>query len=792
MKKSKRSWYKFTFAPKKSFMILALVIAAVSFTIITIVVEKNSTDKIMSDVMQSGTSTTKADSSVQMQNQMQPQEYKEPNEYQQPSDTQDPNQYQQFQNGDNQFGPMVPNQMNQKEPQNWNQNNYNENSNNNSPTEDMQNWNTQENGYNNNTNGGGYGRQSDQGEQNQDQNQGQYGQENQWVPSEKDCQNDVRDAKRMENELNQFIKYATKNKTDTSSLSQSLLLVQQAKEKLQSCTSMTGEELQSTRETLMGETGVQKELDVLRCNNEYDRIKKDQARTKKDFEMSKDHLEKTKKIVAKDMAQKIDEQLQRIEKMQQIKDKRLKLMDETSCKLWSGGDYFDQQMEWEDLNTEDQDLSYEMDNFWSEFESVQETAMSSEMFDNIEKEVQNTYEKEYPTMPKELQAKFDMLASTVKELITKGRECQKSNDTECIKEIQKRLDELAQKGAELFQAPEVDFKKYGFDNTVNKNFQTVTQDMNYGEANEIINYLLSLDPTLAAKITDPAMSNKIFKIIGRIPENMKNQYMDDVGILKETFDQAAQAAPELSNYKDKILGYNYFGDGLNNLIIELKDLRDGKITVSELVANLETFRNTSKKAEVNMGVTKFADATTDTWFYDAANKEEFNLNGKNVNGKQIFDASGTTTFAEMLKVLNESAGLKQIEGDAAYAKANSHWAKGYYKAVEGKNVTLMDPDHQITRGEMARLLTEIFNIPVSTVPTKFSDLNGNPYESYISTLYSYGIMTGDGGSDKVRPNDTINRAEAFTLAKNALDKLQYATINTAEMNSYTNDLDTMK
>ena len=736
---------------KKSYILFGLI-AAVSFTVVGLAVGKDAANKVMSNVMLADNQVESQPNDQNFDNQNENEdenedEMSEPQSQMDPMNEMDPkNSDFNFNNLDPNHNDNIQNEMNNKPPQD---------------THDQ---------FSNNP-----------------QDPGQ-----QWTPSEQDCKNDYRDAKRMENEINQFIKNATKKNTDTSKLSQSLEVVKQAKEKLQSCTSLTGEDLQTIRETLMGNNGVQKELDVSRCRNEYGRIKKDQERMKKDFEMSKQHLGKMGKEVSGEMSQKINEQLQRIDRMAQIQETKLNLMDETDCKLWSGGDYSDQQMESDDLNAESQDLSYEMDDFWYEFKSIQENAWASEMFNKVEQEVKNAFEKEYPKMPKELQVKFDMIASTVKELVAKGRECQKSNDSECIQKIQQRLDEVAQKGAELFRPPDVDFSKYGFDKTVNQNFQTATQDMNFGEANEVINYLLTLDPTLAAKITDPSIANKIFKIMGRIPENMKNKYLDDVGKLKEVFGQAMQVNPELANYKEEIIGYSYFGDGLNGLVVGLEDLRDGKITVSEFASELETFRSTSKKAEVNAGVTKFEDATTDTWFYDAANKEEFNLIGKKIDGKQVFDASGTTTFAEMLKVLDEAAGLKQVQGETSYAKANSHWSKGYYKAVEDKNITLMDPDRQITRGEMARLITEIFNIPASTMPTRFSDLAGNTYESQISTLYSYGIIKGDDGSDKVRPNDTINRAEAFTLAKNALDKLQYATISQDEMNAYTNDLDAIK
>lgn len=608
--------------------------------------------------------------------------------------------------------------------------------------------------------------------------QGMEGQGGGQNPSAQDCKNDVRDAARMEKELMQLIKGADKKGIDATDLIDQLATVQTVKEKLGSCESMTWDELQSSRETLMGNGGVQRSLDVSRCKDEYNRVKQDIERMKKDYDRNKKHLYETTDLASEKMQKEMINQLDRMQKMQAIAEKRLALMDKTNCKIWSGDEYSTEKDEWEELNSEGQDLSYEMNDFWNNYQEVQKTAWVGQMFNDVEKKIAQIYEREYSNLSKELKEKFDSLVKMAKELLNKGRSCEKENDTACIEEVQRNLGDVMMKGSQIFGSPDVDFKQLGYTDTMNKNFKTISNDMGYGEASKVIEYLLSLDPTLAEKITDPAMADKIFKIMGHVPEGMKSEYLTSVGNLKGVFDEAVTKFPELAQYKGEIVGKSYFGTALDVLINGLKDIRDGKMTVEDLIAKMTSLKEESKKAEVMLGVTKFKDATTDVWYYEAANDENFNIQGKTIGGETIFDASGQTTFAEMLRVLVDGLGIGKQEGTSSYGPANGTFAQGYYKAVEGKAVTFMEPNHKITRGEMARLMVELLGLPVGNGGTPFTDLAGNKYEGYVSTLYTEGIMKGDGGTGLVRPNDTINRAEAFTLAKNAIDDLQIYTIST--------------
>lgn len=636
-----------------------------------------------------------------------------------------------------------------------------------------------------------YGQQGDQG----DQNYGQYdqsggqggGQIPSTNPSTKDCGADARDAKRMVNEIEHLVKSQSKTGADTSSLTTALTEAQSISEKLQTCETLTWDELNQYRERLMGPNGIQSQLGVFRCWEDYNRQQKDYDRMKKDMERTETHLKEASDMADSSMQKKIKDQLSRLSKMLELKQEIMSLMKDSDCKIWSGQDQ-DSQSEMEDLRYELDDLSMEAENFWQEFEQVSDTIWATKMFDEVEKEIAKAYETEYKNLPKPMQEKMDSIISVVKELVAKGRQCQKDNNAECVKEVQKRLEEVSRTAGQAFGSPD-DYKDLGMGDQANKNLKEVFKDQNFGEASEVINYLLSIDPSLVDKISDPTMANKMFKILGRVPENMKGEYMTQAGEIESLYTEIVMTNRQIETYKNDILGHPFIGQAQKALVSDLTDLRDGKITVAELVSRLEGYRNQSKKAEVETGIAKFEDATSDQWYYDAANDENFNIQGKSIGGKQVFDASGKTTFAEMLKVMSEALGFGKQEGASSYGPAIGHWAEGYYKAVEGKGITLMEPGHKITRGEMARLMVEVMGLQAEESETPFQDLQGNQYAKYIGPLYQYGVISGDSGGVSVRPNDTVNRAEAFTMAKNAVDKLQFATVNSTQMEDYTKDLD---
>ena len=578
-----------------------------------------------------------------------------------------------------------------------------------------------------------------------------------------------------------MIKKETRNGNDTSNLESLLSQAEEVQTVFESCGGLTWEELDSYRQQLHGEGSIQNELNVYRCWDELKWLEKDQERMEKDQERTEEHLNEVMEFADSEWKDKIEDYLDNMERLAEIKEERKEIMEDAQCKVWTE-EYFDEQMDLEDLRFEEEDLYMETGDFWWEFEDMQNLMWANKMFEDILEEIAYAREHEYPNLPDELKARFDEMAEVAETLVEKGQACSVEGNHKCMKEIQHRLDELGRKAGKLFRHQD-DFSSLGIDDMANKNLKKSFEGSNFGEAAEVIEYFLSLDPSLINKISDEVILDKLSRVMGRAPQG----FMEKTGDLMDAFANANSADSSLGQYKEQILGHNYFGDALDSLIAALEEVQSGTMTISELLAQVETLKEQSKRSEVSMGVSKFGDATSDTWFYEAAHYDDFNIQGK--NGQ--FDAKGATSYAEMLKVLAEAMGIGQSAGEPGYGPAANHWAKGYYKAIEHKAVTLMDPNHKITRGEMARLMVELLGLPSQGGSTPFTDLSGNPHADYIATLYNYGVISGDSGGTTVRPYDTINRAEAFTMAKNAMDELQFA-MEGSDVDSLLEDLDDLE
>jgi hypothetical protein len=79
------------------------------------------------------------------------------------------------------------------------------------------------------------------------------------------------------------------------------------------------------------------------------------------------------------------------------------------------------------------------------------------------------------------------------------------------------------------------------------------------------------------------------------------------------------------------------------------------------------------------------------------------------------------------------------------------------------------PDQQLTRAQMARVLTEAFDLTGSATRT-FNDVASDHWaKEYISILAENGITVGynDGG---FKPNKSISRAEFSIMLAKALEK----------------------
>lgn len=94
---------------------------------------------------------------------------------------------------------------------------------------------------------------------------------------------------------------------------------------------------------------------------------------------------------------------------------------------------------------------------------------------------------------------------------------------------------------------------------------------------------------------------------------------------------------------------------------------------------------------------------------------------------------------------------EEIEGADELTKL---YTTGMLEVDANSNIS---PNKPLTRGEMAKILVESFNLPVATTKSSFKDVTTPELIRYVETLAAYGITTGyeDG---TFRPNVSLTRA----------------------------------
>lgn len=68
------------------------------------------------------------------------------------------------------------------------------------------------------------------------------------------------------------------------------------------------------------------------------------------------------------------------------------------------------------------------------------------------------------------------------------------------------------------------------------------------------------------------------------------------------------------------------------------------------------------------------------------------------------------------------------------------------------------PEHSLTRGEMAKMIREIFKLDEVTTTTPFKDINSNYFKKDIEALFAVGIAKGKSGTTYA-PHQLITRGE---------------------------------
>ncbi|MGE6368821.1 S-layer homology domain-containing protein [Planococcus kocurii] len=170
------------------------------------------------------------------------------------------------------------------------------------------------------------------------------------------------------------------------------------------------------------------------------------------------------------------------------------------------------------------------------------------------------------------------------------------------------------------------------------------------------------------------------------------------------------------------------------------------------------------------------DVATTHWAY----QDIQSLLGKNVltgysNG--TFKPEQDVTRAQAAKIIALAAGIEPLNPKtASYPDvATGHWAFGYIEAlkkegvIHGKGNGLYAPDDKLTRGQMAKILTEGFDLVGHSV-NSFTDVTTTDWMfTYVLALRDNGITVGYPEDNTYRPNGIVTRAQMAAFANRAME-----------------------
>ena len=172
--------------------------------------------------------------------------------------------------------------------------------------------------------------------------------------------------------------------------------------------------------------------------------------------------------------------------------------------------------------------------------------------------------------------------------------------------------------------------------------------------------------------------------------------------------------------------------------------------------------------------TDFKDYDRTAWYAEAVSAAVDNglLYGKSAT---VIDPNGDMTRAEMAAIINRSFGCYKTADISQYKDVSK--SKWYYKDValavqmgtyNGRSSSSMAPDAPITRAEMAKIISLFAKLDKSE--SRFSDIAGHWAEAYIKLAAGNGWIAGyrDG---TFGPQRNITRAETATMINRVLDRV---------------------
>lgn len=292
---------------------------------------------------------------------------------------------------------------------------------------------------------------------------------------------------------------------------------------------------------------------------------------------------------------------------------------------------------------------------------------------------------------------------------------------------------------------------------------------------EVMKSLVEYDQSMGIKLGDLMSLSAHAGDPTKLAEHAAN-----VQVLAETL--AALRADNNSNTSlqelvEKALGhasglYGDDADAFRNALASFNPDTANDADLDDLEKLLEEAIVSSPGAKYHDNLLVFTDTTEDAWYYNSVGtvKTEGWASG-------YTDSEGNLTgeFGPGNSVTNGEI-IKMVLGALGYGPTGStsgHWSDPYYSTAKnlGLDVSAMaNPNEPAMRINIATLLNQLMNLQSADTYT-FSDVSSGSQDT-VNAIASAGIMTGDNGTNRFRPYDGINRAEAATVITRAHDYLQ--------------------
>lgn len=172
---------------------------------------------------------------------------------------------------------------------------------------------------------------------------------------------------------------------------------------------------------------------------------------------------------------------------------------------------------------------------------------------------------------------------------------------------------------------------------------------------------------------------------------------------------------------------------------------------------------------------RFGDVSANAWYAPYVQTAyEFAL--ANGTSDKAFSPSGAFTVAQALTAA-ANIHTAYFGGSVRGTLAGEKWYAPYEEYCLANGIILAGQfdslDRNITRGEMATVFAQILPaceyeaVRTGTIP----DVAGNAVHApAVQKLYNAGIVSGDAGSGRFRPNDEIVRAEACVIFTRLAEK----------------------